>query len=228
MFFFKSKDISKSKLSFFRQYSSSDGYSTTAKIKKESIDDTIRYFRKNTDFDRYASISIESKLNDIYYPIFDLDCQSKYELFKTLCNDIPYVIYISSYNNAPSNEDNNYHYWGIIDKPTKKIDDIFLDMNWKICNDENYVNFSIERKKLLLRGLYENKQRKPHIIDKNGTFSTKFNIFIDELENHYNNIGFELSVLRYKDPELLIKFNRKLKLKQLNKKEDEDITAKME
>jgi len=47
--------------------------------------------------------------------------------------------------------------------------------------------------------------------------------FIDKLDTYYNKEGLELSVLRYKDPTMLIKYNRRRKLQQLKDLENEGI-----
>jgi hypothetical protein len=156
-------------------------------------------------------VSIESKFNKKYYAVFDLDTKEHLELFKTLYNDTPYALFISS-----SSEENS-HYWAIVDIAYKKIKDIFYDINWKNCNDQSYVSFCRNYGRLMLRGLYENEHRKPKIYNINLTLSKKFQLFIDKLLIYYKKEGFELSVLRYKDPTMLIKFNRKKKLDIINK-----------
>lgn len=204
-------------LSFQLHYKVSDGYGSCEKSKSESIDKIINLFRTANKFQKTQGLTIESKMNDLYYPMFDLDSKSKCELFKTLYVDTTYIIFSSSYNNNTLDDNLDCHYWGFIDNSHVKLDTIFSDMNWKICNDEKYVDFSIRNRKLVMRGLYENKYKKPHIYEKNCVFSENFELFINKLEYYYNNEGFEMSILRYHDPELLIKYNRKLKLKNIIK-----------
>ena len=67
----------------------------------------------------------------------------------------------------------------------------------------------------MIRGLYENKEKKPVLYEINGNLSKNFQLFIDKLRIYYNREGFELSVLRYNDPSLLLRFNRKRKLEIL-------------
>lgn len=216
MIFFKSN---KNELIYLRQYANYGSYSITEKIKCKSIDSIIKYFRKMIDIDDDSGVSIESKFNNLIYPVFDLDEKSQYELFKTLHEDTPYVIFMSSCDD--DDEDPEYKYWGIVDTPYKKFKDLILNQNWKICNDSKYVRFSDSKGKILIRGLYETKKRKPTIFEKNGICSENFELFISKLEKYYNTNGFELSVLRHKDPELLIQFNRKLKLNKINCSEKE-------
>ena len=195
----------KNELSFFRQYIHYGDYSDNERFIKERIHKIIKKFKK--DVALTDKISIESKFNNIYYAVFDLDDTNILELFKKLYADTPYVILQSSIT----------HYWGFIDVEYKKITDIFYDQNWKGCNDLNYVRFSTDHNKLLIRGLYENKERKPILYEINGNLSKNFQLFIDKLRIYYNREGFELSVLRYNDPSLLLRFNRKIKLEILKK-----------
>jgi hypothetical protein len=44
-----------------------------------------------------------------------------------------------------------------------------------------------------------------------------FKVFIEKLEHFYSNEGLELSVLKYKEPNMILKFDRKNKLEQLNR-----------
>ena len=219
MIFFNKKE--KDELIFLRQYTHDREYDPEQRIKYESIDYILKYFRKLIDIDKFCNVVIESKFKNVIYPFFDLDSKSKYELFKTLYVDIPYVIFISSYNDEELNDEKKYHYWGIIDKSYKNIKELILNQNWKICNDEKYVKYSTYLNKLMIRGLYENKNRKPKLFEKNGNLSKNLELFISKLENHYKNNGFELSILKYKDPELLIQFDRKIKLKKINCNEKE-------
>jgi len=216
MILFKNKN----ELIYLHQTTHYGSYDTTSKLKYKSIGSIMKYFRTMINIDRYCEVLIESKFKNVIYPVFDLDCKSKYELFKTLYKDTPYVIFISSYNKGADSE-NEYHYWGIIDEQYKKIKKLILNQNWKLCNDQDYINFSTRINKVLIRGIYENKNNKPKIFEKNGVLSENFELFISKLENHYNNNGFELSILRYKDTELLIKFNRKIKLNKINCSEEE-------
>jgi hypothetical protein len=199
--FFK-KIEPKNELVFYRQYITYGAYSESNKYKKQKISDIIYYFRKHTNNN---GVFIESKFNEFFYPLYDLDNIENLDLFKKLYSKDNYVIFRSSVD----------HYWVILDSPTKKIDDIFCDTIWKTCNDQKYVMFSSEVNGLFIRGLYENENRKPYIFETNGNLSKNFQLFVDKLTNYYSNEGLELSVLRYKDPDLLIKFNRKTKLKKL-------------
>lgn len=61
--------------------------------------------------------------------------------------------------------------------------------------------------------------RKPVLYYEHGNLSKNFKLFVEKVIKYYNNEGFELSVIRYKDPSMLIKFNRKRKLQILQNKE---------
>jgi uncharacterized protein YxeA len=196
--------IKRNELSFLRQYTDHGSYSSDTGFYKEPISKILKVFNKkvvNRD-----KVFIESKFNKKYYPMFDLDDIKILDLFKKLYSDVSYAIFMSS-------ED---HYWAFVDKPYRKLSDIFLDYNWKICNDQGYVSCSVNSNTLVIRGLYENKTRKPHLFETNEILSKNFQLFIDKLIIYYNREGFELSILKYQDSEMLIKFNRKQKLKQLS------------
>jgi hypothetical protein len=198
----------KDTLSFCVQYTDYGSYSVTEKIKSINLNETLLKFRQNNS--NSSNIVIESKFNNINYPFFDLDTDENYNLFKKLYSTESYVIFKSSSDN----------YWGILDKSCNTLSEIFKDHNWKICNDKKYTYLCVKKKRIIMRGMYENKNRKPTLYETNGQLSENFKNFIDKILYYYNNEGFELSILRYEDKEMLIQFNRKLKLKQLNKNDN--------
>lgn len=205
--FFKKVRVKKNELSFIYSYIHYGNYSNDNILKPKYLEFILNKFKKNVNVND-LNIQIESKFNDEYYAFFDLDDdQEKLKLFKDLYNDMSYAIFHSSSD----------HYWAILDKPYKNIKDIFSNANWKICNDTKYVNFSFNHKKLIMRGSYESKERKPVLYETYGILSKNFQLFIDKLYYYYNNEGLELSVIKYKNHELLIQYNRKLKLQQINK-----------
>lgn len=216
MWFFRKKIIPNI-LSVYRQYDYSSGYSGGTKLNMEDVDKIISRFKCNTK--NTNGVSIESIFNGIYYPFFDLD--DKYlDLFKKVYSDTPHVIFISSveqhlYNGSNKHIIENVHYWAFLDIPYNKVEDIFFDINWKNINDQGYVDFSRKHDKLYIRGLYENEKRKPGIYEKHGELSENFSLFLDKIQDFYNNEGFELSILRYKDPDMLVKYNRIKKLGSL-------------
>lgn len=195
-------------LRFYRQYQYSGAYSNEDRRKREKLSQILDYFRRSVKNE--GGVNIEAKFNGLIYPVFDLDNQEQFELFKKLYSTETHAIIRSS----------TEHYWGILDAGTEKIEEIFYNPNWKSCNDQQYVEFSREFKTLYLRGIYQTADRKPRIYETNGTLSKNFQLFIDKLIIYYNKEGLELSVLRYKDPKLLIKFNRKGKLKQIQENEN--------
>lgn len=202
-FFIDLFNMNKNQLIFFRQYDGSSGYSTVTKFSREKIYKILLKFKKETSTNNKVNIS--SEFNKYFYPIYDLDTLGNYDLFKKLHTANSYVIFRSSQD----------HYWAILDTPYPKKKNIFYDHNWKICNDANYINFSVCNNKLMIRGLYESMDRKPVLYETNGKLSKNFQLFIDKILIYYNREALELSVLKYKDPSMLIKFNRKRKLQIL-------------
>lgn len=198
--FFKNND---NKLTFLRNYIYSSSYSTTNRYKIESLDTILKYFRKSISTNN--AVTILSKFNNVNYAVFDLDDEQKLKLFIDIFDEDSYIVFQSS----------EEHYWGILDKSFRKLSDIFEYHNWKICNDSKYVSFCYNKKQITIRGLYETKNRKPFVCKTHGELSDNFKKFVTKLEDFYDNEAFELSVLRYRDPEMLVRYNRKLKMKNL-------------
>ena len=196
-------------LSFFREYVHHGAYSADNVFAKENLNVIIQKFKSKVTNDN--TVSIESKFNNKYYPVFDLDTQEHLDLFKTLYTDTSYAIFCSSAG----------HYWGFLDNPVEKLEDVFYDHNWKICNDEKYISFCRAHNVLIIRGIYETEARKPNLYHINGNLSKNFQLFIDKMVIYYSKEGLELSVLRYKEPAMLVKFNRKQKLKQIEQSNEE-------
>lgn len=197
----------KNELNFFRQYILSRDYSTINKFRRIHIEKVIERFKKNKTSNY---INIRSFFNGSHYPFYDLDDDTKLQLFKKIYAATPYVIFQSSKNN----------FWGIVDLPQKDIKKILTDHNWNICNDSKYVNYSRHHKALCIRGLYKNMDRKPILIKENKNLSKTFRLFVDKLVTYYSKESLEISVIKYQNPEMLIRFNRKRKLKLLNEKEN--------
>lgn len=200
-------------LTFLKQITKYGSYSNTTELVKCKINDVINSYKKDIT-PSSGAIVIESVFNNIYYPVFDIDTLEDYALFRNIYSPTPYVLF------ASSNENNNTHYWGILDVPYNNINDIFYDHTWKICNDPKYIKFCRQYNYITTRGLYENKNRKPQLYHTNGNLSENFQLFIDKLLSYYNKEGLELSILKYQDHDLLIKFNRKRKIEQINKNYD--------
>ena len=185
MFFIKRKIKDTNKLTFIFQYTKYGTYSEIDKYKILSLDSILCKFRKVIQ-PKYTA-TIKTEFNNIHYAMFDLDNFEKLNLFKSIFNDDAYVIFESS----------DDHYWAFLDRPYKKIDDIFSYFNWKICNDDKYVGMCIKSNMIIIRVLYETFDRKPHQIENNGILSDNFKLFILAIEDYFNAEGFELSVLRY-------------------------------
>lgn len=203
LFFNKNKN----KLIFNRQYTSYGAYSSKEKFKTESVEEILSRYKSKKSVDGIeGTVCIESKFNNKIYPVFDLDNQVHFDLFKTVFSETPYVLFKSS----------DEHYWGILDTPCKHMKDIYENYNWKIINDSNYCGFSKSFNKLYIRGLYESKDRKPVVYEINGNLSENFQMFISKLEYYYNNECLELSILRYRNHDMLLQYNRKIKIRNID------------
>ena len=197
-------------LSFYEQYTYSGNYSSEERLRPKYLSEILNKFRDMVRVDGY--ITIESKFNGIHYAVFDLDSSDNLILFRHLYQATPYALFLTSPD----------HYWGIVDLPYDKIYDIFQETTWKVCNDQKYVSFCRDKDMLLLRGLYENNDRKPKLYTTRGIFSKNFQLFIDKLIIYYSKEGLELSILKYKDPKMMIKYNRLRKLQKLKDLENGD------
>ena len=168
----------KNKLSFLRQYTYDDSYSECEKFRKCSIEKMVRKFNKEAQPE--DNISILSVFNGINYPIFDLDTQEHYDLFKKINQELPYVMFRSSEG----------HYWGISGVPYKKIKTLLLDHAWKACNDEKYVKFCIHHNIQIIRGLYENFERLPYEY----AISQDINLNVENILDVYRQIAKDNNV----------------------------------
>lgn len=217
MFSFLKRNI-QNELIFHRKYEYDRSYSTHIGFTKTNIYKMLKKFKKKSYIN--DNIAIESKFNGVYYPFHDLD-DKFLELFEELYKDIPYVIFRSS------SQESEYHYgkhskgnyvnkyWAFVDDGHKKMSQILNNTNWINCNDKDYVRFSKEYKRLYVRGLYEFCERVPVQVGTNGELSKNFSMFINKIKEYYNNESLELSVLRYKDDDLLIRLNRDKKMKTI-------------
>lgn len=194
----------KNKLMFSYQHLKNTSYGNDYLYKNVDIKKLLKIY---TDKDTTLSyVSIISQFNNKIYPVFDLDDQEKLDFFEELYIDRNYVIFSSSPD----------HYWAILDSQQKNVKYIFSDLKWNKCNDPKYVKFSKQYNLIRIRGIYDNLTRKPHIIKKNGILSENFSLFIKQLEDFYNNEGLKISATRYNDKNLIVLYNRKVKLEKLD------------
>ncbi len=203
MFDFLTRKHKKDILTFYHEYNVTSGYSTINKLKMKTLEKILMLFKKKISIvSSEWNIYIESKYNNIIYPMFDLDNITNKANFEIIYKDVPYVLFQSSVD----------HYWGILGIEDKNI---FTNTIWLSCNDTKYVDITKKRKLFVMRGLYKKLSRKPTLIKRNGIFDENFQKFINSLVHFHNNEALELSILKYKDPKMLLKFDRKRKLEQI-------------
>lgn len=194
--FFKKEKLIPNTISIYLIYKYGNYDST--KLKKYTIEKLIDIFKIGNWHNN--GIVIESKFNNIIYPVFDLDDKKKLELFYKIYNEVPYIIFQTS----------NNHYWAILDE-ANDINNIFNNTKWLTCNDTKYIKYCKKTKKITIRGLYKTFITKPTIIKRHSTFSDNFDKFINKLSNFYDEEGLELSVLYHKTTELILKYGKNLK-----------------
>jgi len=201
--FFKTKKSTKDELIFYHEYVVYSTYSERNKSKIFTIPDIFTRFKKEGKIPKEWGVYVKCEYNGVTYPMFDLDTVEHKETFEKLYSDVPYVLFQSSID----------HYWGILGVENKNI---FTDTYWLSCNDPSFVKMTLKTGYFRLRGLYETMSRKPIVCKINGTLSDNFQEFIEKVENFLKNDAMELSILKSKDPQMMLKFDRKRKLEQID------------
>lgn len=196
----KKNDIVKiDELIFYYQYFEYYSYSSRNKNIILPLIEIFEKFRKQPED---CDVYIKNEYNGVAYPMFDLDTIEHKETFEEIYFNTPYVLFKSSTD----------HYWGILGVENKNIT---TDTYWLSCNDPKFVKMNMESDYFKIRGLYDKLNRKPHIHNINGKLSDNFQAFIDKMVYFYNNEALELSILKHKDPQMILKFDRKRKLDQI-------------
>jgi hypothetical protein len=204
----------KEKLEFLRQYIHYGSYNVNNKYENCTLKEIENKFKTSNHAGRNSSgklkendnVFILSKFGKLWYPFFDLDNKDRLNLFKEIFKNSAYSIFQSS----PGK------YWGILDKGDKNIKNILKSTNWIVCNDERYIEFSSKQKILTIRGTFKNIERKPKLLENNLVLSKNFSNFIKSLEDYYDNKGLEISCLLSRNENLLLIYNRKIKLNEIN------------
>lgn len=200
---FKKETYKKDELILVHEYVVYGSYSEKNKRKVLTLPEIFEKFRKNSEVPKEWGIFVKSEYNGITYPMFDLDTIEHKDTFEKLYANTPYVIFQSSPD----------HYWGILGIENKNI---FTDTYWLSCNDTKFVSMSKERCHFTIRGLYEELDRKPILYNSNLTLSHNFQEFINKFQDFIKNEAMELSILKYKNPQMMLKFDRKRKLDKIN------------
>jgi len=196
-------------LILYRQYNRSQGYGTVERIRKTDYDFMLKEYKNN--YFEYAPYLV-SKYNEKHYPFFDIDNHNDYNHFTTNMKDYNYVVFQSS----PG------HYWVI-------VDDDFLDFNdfksksiynhWSVYCDKKYQDLSLEKRMFFIRSTYKNLDREPKLIETHGEITPDFRTMVSKIEDFFVDDSLHLSVLKYKNKDLLLKMDRINKLKRVKKYE---------
>jgi hypothetical protein len=195
-------------LILYRQYNRTQGYGSVERVRKTDFNFMLKNY-KNNDFD-YLPFLI-SKYNGKHYPFFDIDNHNDYNHFCSNAKNYNYVVFQSS----PS------HYWIFVDDEFTSFDTFkekpIYDF-WSVYCDKNYQDLSLNKKMFFVRSTYKNLDREPKLIYKNGDFTTHFKVMVEKIEKFFVNESLEMSILRYKNKDLLLKKDRINKLKRIKKK----------
>jgi len=191
----------KDELSYLMVYEYSDTYSTNTSSKPTTIE-----LMRNSDF---KGLIIKTLFNDKHYPMFDIDDIDKFNHFMKHTNYNGVV-----FQSSPG------HHWVIIDKQFDSVYDFLKDdlkLDWICYSHDKYNDMVTEQKYFCLRGLFDNMNRQPFVLQTFGNLTNDFKIYIDKLEKHFQVDSLELSTLRYKEPEMLLQLRRIKKLERITK-----------
>jgi len=199
------KKIVKDALIFTQTVERYDSYSTkTDYICLDNINNLLDDYRQDKiSHYPFPTTNYNGKL----YAMFDLDELDKYNDF---CKnfDGKYVIFQSS----PG------HHWAFIDEEFETFSDFIkseLINDWIVYTDEKYNTFSRVREYFSIRGWFETLDRQPGLIYESDNLSKNFKEFIDKLENYFQTTSLELSMLKYKNIDLLNIYERIKKLERI-------------
>lgn len=201
---------------------------TLIRMKEDVLLKTI--YRSKNHKNRIFPVMLETRFNGKIYPVFDIDGEDKLEKFKEgvegnyviftssknkICGSSGYSGYsgFSGFSGVPSETDT--HYWVIMDTSIKKVEDLMTNFDWTQYSDNDYNNVCLSENKFILRGTYENWDRKPFFLERVGDLSPNFTQMIKKIEDYYNGIGLELSTIIYENPELVKTYKRMKKFERI-------------
>lgn len=194
-------------LNFVKSIEYYSGYSTQTTYVLCDVDDVVNDYRNNqTSNYVYVTTNYNGKL----YPMFDLDVLNKYNDFVRNFKEEKYVMFQSS----PG------HYWAIVDREFNSFNDFTRDPlinDWIVYTDKQYNDFTRYRKYFSCRGYFDEMNRQPVIIDKSDNLSNNFNEFINKFDNYLQTTALELSMLKYRKPDMLNLYKRQRKLERILK-----------
>jgi hypothetical protein len=190
-------------LYFRRDLTKSSGYGYVTLERNIKQTKITHLYKQMSYFDFY----IISKMNNGIYPMFDIDDYNTYQNFLSN-NENKYVTIQSSKN----------HFWVILDTPFNKYNEFVeskIYNEWNVYSDNKFNSMCNRKEDFYIRGTFEKLERQPNIIHKSDNLSVDFNIFINKLTQYFSETSLELSILRYKEEDMLLKYNRILKLKRI-------------
>jgi hypothetical protein len=197
----------KNELVMYSSYDYTDDYDhTVAERFIPTTSERILNMYKDSDFDE---LILSSEFNGKLYPFFDIDDYNSY-----------YKFYNNTKLNFVSFQSSPGHYWVIVDKPFKNFKEFLNDdmyNEWLVYSDIKYTNMAYEQKKFYIRGLFDTLDRQPSVFQRVGIFDFDFKIYIDKMEKFFQTESLNLSIIRYKDSEMLLQYERIKKLERITK-----------
>jgi hypothetical protein len=182
-------------------------YTSNEKKQKISVKDVLNEYRTHTNIKNAGDVLVTTKYNGVFYPFLDIDDVETYNFF---CNNTNY-----KYVSVESSTD---HHWIFIDKPFKTYNDFInseLYIEWCFFTDDKHSKLYNEDQEFYIRGFYQNYDRMPKIKDVDKHCSDNFKEYIVELKKYFEHTAMELSIIKYKDPDLYKQYVRIKKLERI-------------
>jgi len=182
-------------------------YRSSEKKYKISVKDVFNEYRTHTNIKNAGDILVTTKHKGVFYPFLDID---DVETYKNFCDNTNYK-YVSV-KSSPE------HHWIFIDKPLKTYTNFInseLYIEWCFFTDEKHSKLYNEDKVFYVRGFYQNYDRMPKIQDVDKHCSDNFKEYIGELKKYFEQTSMELSIIKYKDPDLYKQYVRIKKLERI-------------
>lgn len=218
---FKQNRYEAGKIPLYYTYHYESSYSvsnTLIRMREDVLLKTI-YKRKNHK-NKIFPVVLETRFNGKLYPVFDIDGEDILEKFKEGVEG-NYAIFTSSASGSTGISgysgvcDPDTHYWIIMDAPIKRVKNFMMNFDWTHYSDKDYNKVCLSENKFVIRGTYENWNRKPFLTEKVGNLSPNFTNMISKIDDYYNGVGLELSAVIYETPELVKAYKRMKKLERI-------------
>lgn len=157
------------------------------KNKAWEINEIVEYYFQHwrDHRKRYVAFSNRITVNgtEYWFPIFD--CDTPKTLAKALTHLRGHGMQYTFIESSPN------HYW-LIGPPAENASAALNTMNLLKFGDSRFVELSIERKLVVLRGLYRPPEHRPIIVEAVGYKDGVMQGFIQAIEEHFKDIRIKV------------------------------------